>query len=199
MRKKWLPLLGVLVVGIIVGSTLFLTVAPGEGPPITPVTPEEIGAFFLNSSMRPIAIKPKIAEEQAREIALQQFMGGFDVPLHLKSVIKGGVVIKSTSVSFSGSRHGQDPWTIHDRPAWIVVLHDIPASLPCGVHIGPRPDNWCQGVTPKYHVAIDSETGEILSTELTGGGPRNEKWSALLNQGASALSVTEEPTSVPVQ
>ena len=84
---------------------------------------------------------------------------------------------------------------MQDREVWVVVIDDLPISLPCGPR---RPSGVpCPYHHPRFNVAIDAATGEVLTTELTGAGPRSDKWSNLGNPYDDANGPI--PTPVPDQ
>ncbi len=193
-------LLAVAVAGIFVASGLLAMGVAGTSDQDQVPTPEEIGAYFLNSEMSPLDIDPAISKQQAEEIALDELMTGWDMPRGRG--IEENVIIKSTTASFSGSRHGNEPRTVHGRPAWILAIHDLPVSLPCGIRarLSDAGDDHhgCDTHSPRYHVAIDAETGQILSTDLTGGGEMPEKWYEIFKQNPPPEDQpTRPPTPTP--
>ena len=140
-------------------------------------SPEDIGAYFIEdyASIRAADFEPSVSEQTARDAALDFYREGSGNPRGYR--LEEGVVIRSTTAVFSGAKHGSGEWIIADRPVWIVVLDEIPVSLPCGP---PRPEV-CTVHGPRFNVAVDAETGEILTSELTGGGAKHPKWRNLRN------------------
>ena len=176
-----------LVVGLLLwlmypggGSSLTIQAASGNNDVATRITqeranrpsPASIGAYFVldYASIQAADFESSVPEQTAGDAALDFFRDGFDIPRGVG--LQEGVVIRSTTARFSGAKHGSGEWTIADRPVWIVVLDEIPVSLPCG----PPRAGGCPVHSPRFNVAIDAETGEILTSELTGAGPSRPKW-----------------------
>jgi hypothetical protein len=110
--------------------------------------------------------------------------------------IEENLEIESTQGLVSGAKGGfsrDGSWGIHNKEVWVVVLHDLPVGLPCG----PRPGS-CEGQpAPGFSVAVDAETGEVLSTELYGNGPTNPKWRPIMQCIRESRDPPSEPTAVP--
>ncbi len=150
----------------------FLLTACGQGGAIPPsVTPEEIGAKFAENygSVRDAEFDPLIPRRQAELAAVKHFMEGFNL-----RGVEPGLDVRSTTALFSGVPGGFGQWTIQDRQVWIVAIHDLPFSIPCGPAM-PK-GTPCASPPGRFSVAVDADTGEVLSAELSGAGPKSAKW-----------------------
>ena len=184
MRNK--RLVAVVISMVMLGTIAFLaTLALADDRP----SPASIGAYFVPdyASIQPAEFNPSVSEQIARDAAFEFFMDGFDLPRGVG--VKEGIVTRSTTGSFSGAKRGSGDWTIYDRPVWVVVLDEVPISLPCGPHGGNCPEH-----RPQYNVVIDAETGEILSSQMTGAGSRHPKWANIQLAGPGD---PPEPTPAP--
>ena len=173
------PLVVALV--LIIGGTINIG-SWGDDGNTRLVTPEEIGVHFSKSDMIVVSINPTVSREQAEETALQKLLDNWNLPSGRG--IEENITMKSTTVAFSGTRYGHGPRTIDGVEAWVVVMLDPPISLPCGgVPLKGQdepPEDFCSnGRHPRYQVAIDAETGKVISSQLTGTGPMPDKWRAI--------------------
>ena len=201
-KKKIWALIGLLALVVFVSGGMMSIDAwsssdDGEDLP----TPLEIGADFMSGDMSFLRISdPSVTKQQAKDTAVDEFLSDFGMPKG--KGVETNVALKATTASFSGSRHDYGPKTINNRPVWIVVVEDIPVSLPCGLHAyDPDSDDPppCPRNTPKYHVAIDAETGAILSTALTGSGGMSERWYTILADQVDNPQPTPATTPTPTR
>ena len=127
----------------------------------------DIGAHFdpnyvhiTYSSFAPVK-----SESEAVTTAVKWLTAGFHVPTD-------NLTVDTTVGLFSGhlarTDSNPDDRVVSNVPAWIVVIKDLPISLP----IGPAP---VQGspvattnVAAEYNVAVDATTGALLDAILTG-------------------------------
>ena len=198
MNKKRIAISTVIVVVfvLIIGGTINIGSWGADGS--TPlVSPEAIGARFSKSDMTAISINPTVTREQAQQAALQKLLQNWGLPSGRG--IEENITVQSTTVSFSGTRYGHGPRTVTDRNAWVVVFKDPPISLPCGgaplSGQDTTPESNCSSDnSPQYHVAIDAESGKVISSELSGAGPMPQKWHAI---AAANPPPANQPTRPP--
>lgn len=180
-----------------------LILQQGSSADVTPpASLKEIGAQFAKSrgEVTPAVIDPKITREQAHQIALTYFLDGLDLPDGYG--VEEKVTIKDTTALFSGTASNKGTvgeWEISNREVWVVVLHDIPVSLPCG---GMGSES-CEKDPPHLSLAIDASTGEVIRGQLLGAGPSTwsfEELAALRDVvGSEPSRVPPTPTPTPTQ
>ena len=76
---------------------------------------------------------------------------------------------------YSGAGFGSGDWIFFDQPVWTVVVHNLPYSIPCG----GGGTTTCNEPSGRFTVVIDAATGEVISSELFGGGPRSRDWQGI--------------------
>lgn len=76
---------------------------------------------------------------------------------------------------YSGMRFGNGEWAYIDTPVWAVAVHNLPYSIPCG----GGGSTVCNEPSGRYTVVFDALTGEAISSELFGGGPRSRDWQGI--------------------
>lgn len=187
-RKK--IIIGV-IASVVITSTATIGVVLAERVGRGYQTPEEIGAYFHFGNVGPKSFVPGITRSEAEAAAVQRFLTGFDLPPGIG--IEEGVLRAATTGEFSGAKGGYGAWNVYDRDVWVVVLSDLPISLPCGPGL-------CKGMAPpRFSVAIDATTGEVLTSETAGGGPLSSKWDAVVATAeAGRLVDPTPPTPTPV-
>lgn len=181
---------GIASVSVALAIAVGVVLAGGNGYK----SPKEIGAYFLDSFGR---VEPKefvadLSQDAAETAAVNAFLAGFGLPDD--PGFEKGILKASTTGVFSGARGGFGEWNIANRDVWVVVLTDLPISLSCG------PDKpSCAGVSrPTFSLAIDATTGEVLSTEMTGGGSRRAKWDPIIERiKATRVADPTRPTATP--
>ncbi|MCI0438191.1 MAG: hypothetical protein L0177_03565 [Chloroflexi bacterium] len=188
-------LIGVLIIAVVAATGATLTAVRAQSP--SDKTPEEIGAFFADAYgvVRPARFQSSKSRSEAETAAVNIFLEHFGYPGGMG--IEENLDIESAQGLFSGAMGGYSKdgtWDIHNREVWVVVLHDLPpVPVPCG----PTPES-CQGQpAPSLSVAVDAETGEVLSTELVGNGPTNPKWRPIIQRIREAKEPSSTPGAVP--
>lgn len=204
------------ILGVAAAAVTLFLIRDGSADTVqsadSPATLKEIGAYFVPdySKVVPAPINSEISREEAHESALTYFLEGWDIPPGVG--VEEKVTFKDTTGLFSGSassNRDMHEWDIFDRDVWIVVLHDIPVSIPCGRGLTeagttPRPTPRPPCSPPRMSFAIDARTGEVLTSELLGGGSTtwsNEEHDAMKTAIAakrrSPLAPTPTPTPTP--
>ena len=144
----------------------------------------EIGQGLGNLTNAPVDTPFAFAD--IKRIGLDYFMRVNGIPRD-----RGAEELLDLRVStglYSGARDGSGDWEFFDRPVWTVVVHDLPYSIPCGT----KPV--CEEPPGRFTVVIDALTGEVISSELWGGGPRSDNWDGI---DLSSPPDSNHPTATP--
>ncbi|MFW6195226.1 MAG: hypothetical protein ACOC5M_01750 [Chloroflexota bacterium] len=151
----------------------------------------EAGAVFAPAfgEARDAEFDANVSKERAEKIAIGRFMRGFDLPTDrgIQEIIEA----RAVKAIFSGSSTGSSQdWDVHDRQAWVVVLHDIPRAIPC-------PGGCTEGTPrPRYTVAVDAGTGDVVGLDLSGAGPISSSYNGV-DLKVDDPGEAEIPTPVP--
>ncbi len=187
--------LGLLIGAVAIGSVAGSTLASVMAQPSSEGTPEDIGAFFAPAYgvVRPARFHALKSRSEAEAAAIKVFLEHNGYPSGMG--IDENLVVKSAQGLFSGAKGGfskDGTWDIHNRNIWVVVLYDVPVTVPCG----PRAES-CEGQPPpSFAVAIDADTGEVLSTELLGNGHPSARWTPIIRRMQEARAA---PTPSPYE
>lgn len=191
-RKSLGLLAGLFVAAIITGSIL------ARAQSLPEKTPEDIGAVFASEygTVQAAEFQSSRSKSEVETAAVDIFLEYFGYPSGMG--IEENLEIKATQGLFSGAKGGfskDGMWDIHNREVWVVVLHDLPPlPIPCG----PTPVSCVGQPAPRVSVAVDAETGEILSTELAGNGQStNPKWIPIMQRIREARESSPIPAAVP--
>lgn len=134
---------------LVLGLALMVVIAPGSCNP-APEVSRDIGASFPKGKVQIdyVSFEPVITRSQAISIAKKT--AGFKA-----DTLPTG----ATVAIFSGEVQQPGMPTVTDRKAWIVVIPAPYSSTgPPGSHTG----------TSQLNVAIDSTTGEVLHSVVSG-------------------------------
>ncbi len=204
MNKKIIISIGTVVAFVlIIGGTFNLGSWGSGGTPL--VSPDAIGVRFTESEMTPVSINPTVSRADAEATALRYLMDGFEIPSGRG--VEENITMDSTTVAFSGTRYGYGDRTVNGKNVWAIIISDPPIYIPCGgvpMDGGPTPQENCAAAIaaggPRVSVAIDVETGEVVSSQLSGAGPPAAKWRAIAEANpppADAPTPTPRPTATP--